>query len=179
MPQEPETKPVGDDVARVDGAVAVGEDLDFQRRWWRFEKGIWIFFVLILLADLSGLLGRGPLANAEKQTGDGTLRIKYERVLRENTSSILTVLPEGTALAGGKLHLFVSDSIVKQLGAQRIIPQPLTSTVGNGGVTYDFPAAGTPVTVQFELKPSFIGTHTFTIATPGGESVQAKSLVLP
>lgn len=179
MPEEPQQKPVGDDVPRVDGAIAVGEDLDFQRRWWRFEKGIWIFFTLILIADLTGLLGRGPLANAEKQTGDGSLRVKYERVLRENTSSIMTILPENSAVHDGRLQLFVSDSVVKEFGAQRIIPQPQTSILGNGGITYSFPAASLPISVQFELKPSFIGTHPFTVAVPGGEAVQAKALVLP
>ena len=177
MPKEPDTKPVGDDVPRVDGANACGEDLDFQRRWWRFEKAIWIFFVLILIADLAGLLGRGPLANAKKR--NSSMQMKYERVMRENTASILTALPENNAIHNGQLQLYVSDSIVKQLGAQRIIPQPLTSTLGHGGITYTFPATQTPLTVQFELKPSFIGTHTFTIAIPGDQPLQAETLVLP
>ena len=179
MPNQPDQKPVGDDVPRVDDAVAVGENLDFQRQWWRFEKVIWIFFTLILVADLAGLLGRGPLANAERQTGDGSLRVKYERVLRENTSSIITILPVVTAIHNGTFQLFVSDSLIRELGAQRIIPQPQTSVLGNGGVTYSFPASSPPITVQFELKPSFIGTHSFTVAVPGGEALQAKSLVLP
>ncbi len=163
----------------VDGAIAVGEDLEFQRKWWRFEKIVWSFFVLILLADLAGLLGRGPLANARAQTADGTLSLKYERVLRENTASIMTVLPESTAIHDGKLQLFVSDSILKEFGAQRVIPQPQTSSVGDGGVTYTFPATSTPMTVQIELKPSFIGVHAFRIGIPGASFIQAKSLVLP
>ncbi len=174
-----ELKHVRDDVPQVDGDIAVGEDLAFQRRWWTFEKAVWSFFVLILIADLSGALGRGPLANAKAKTADGTLQVKYERVLRENTSSILTVLPGPGAVHNKQLQLFVSDSILKQFGAQRIIPQPDVSTVGRGGVTYAFPATTLPITIQFELKPSFIGMHAFTVAVPGADSVQAKSFVLP
>lgn len=177
MPKEPEVKPVGDDVPRVDGAIAVGEDLAFQRRWWRFEKIIWTVFSLILVADLAGLLGRGPLANA--RVHNSSMQFRYERVMRENTASILTALPQANAIHNGQLQLFVSDSIVKQLGAQRIIPQPLTSTLGNGGITYTFPATQMPLTVQFELKPSFIGRHAFTVAVPGDQPLQAKTLVLP
>jgi hypothetical protein len=179
MAQAVEVKPVRDDVPMTGGKVAVGEDLDFQRRWWRFEKIVWSFFVLVLIADLLGLLGRGPLANAKLQTQDGSLQVKYERVLRENTSSILTLLPQSSVIHDGKLQIFVSDSIVKEFGAQRIIPQPLVSSVGNGGVTYTFPASAAPMTVQFELKPSFIGSHPFQIGIPGGETVGAKSIVLP
>lgn len=174
-----EEKAVGDDVPKVDGVVAVGEDLAFQRRWWRFERAIWIVFILILVADLAGLLGRGPLANASRQTSDSVLRVKYERVMRENTASIMTLLPADAAIHNGKLQIFVSDSLVKQFGAQRIIPQPETTTVGNGGLTYTFPATATPMTMQIELKPSFIGPHTFHIGIFGGEVITAKSLVLP
>lgn len=179
MANEAETRPVGDDVPRVDGKVAVGEDLQFQRKWWRFEKVIWSVFVLLLLADLSGLLGRGPLANAERDTADGSLHVKYERVQRENTPSIMTILPAQGAVHAGELQLYVSDSIVKQLGAQRIIPAPKTSRVGNGGVTYTFPATTTPITVQIELKPSFIGTHVFDVGVPGSDILHAKTFVLP
>ena len=174
-----ELKPVGDDVAKIDGKIAVGEDLEFQRRWWRFEKVVWTVFVLLLIADLSGILGRGPLANAKLQTQDGSLRVKYERVLRENTSSIMTVLPQASVIRDGKVQLFVSDSVLKQFGAQRIIPQPEISAVGNGGVTYTFAASGDPMTIQFELKPSFIGSHVFQVGVPGRGYVQASSIVLP
>ena len=174
-----ELKPVGDDVPQVDGAIAVGEDLAFQRRWWKLERVVWVLLVVIRIADLTGALGRGPLANAKAQTADGALHVKYERILRENTSSILTVLPGESAIHNGQFQLYVSDSILKEFGAQRIIPQPATSTVGGGGVTYTFPASAPPMTVQFELKPSFIGVHPFTLAVPGGEPVQAKSVVLP
>jgi hypothetical protein len=176
-----EKKPVRDDedVPKVENDLAVGEDLPFQKRWWTFEKIVWSFFVLVLLADLSGILGRGPLANADTLTGDGSLRVKYEHVLRENTSSIMTLLPTDAAVHDGKFQLYVSDSVVKELGAQRIIPQPDRSTVGNGGVVYTFPATSLPMTVQIELKPSFIGTHPFTIGVAGGQSVRLKSLVLP
>ena len=174
-----EMTPVGDDVPQVDGAIAVGEDLDFQRKWWKFERVVWTFFALILVADLTGLLGRGPLANAKRQTSDGALTLKYERVLRENTASIMTILPAESALHNGKLQLFMSDSILKEFGAARIIPQPETSIVGGGGVTYTFPASSSPMTVQFELKPSFIGSHAFTVAIPGGEALHASSVVLP
>ena len=31
----PVAEPVRDDIPRIDGAVSVGEDLKFQRSWWR------------------------------------------------------------------------------------------------------------------------------------------------
>ena len=77
MATNPLTKPVQDSVAKVNDEVAVGEDLDFQRKWWRFENAAWVFFTLIIILDLCGLFGRGPIAKAERHTADGTLDVKY------------------------------------------------------------------------------------------------------
>lgn len=174
-----EYRPVEDSVPMVDGQVAVGEDIEFQRRWWRFEKIIWSLFGLILLADLSGILGRGPLAKAERTAPDHTFNLKYERVERANTSSMMTFTPGAAAVHDGAFRLFVSDSIVKELGAQRVIPQPQSSIIGNGGTTYSFQATSLPMIVQIELKPSFVGMHHFTVSVPGGQPVEAKAFVLP
>lgn len=179
MAETAEYKKVGDDVPKVDGTVAVGEDLEFQQRWWKFERIVWSFFGLILLADLSGILGRGPLAKAERQSRDGTLDVKYERVLRENTTSMMAIVPGQNTVQDGKIHIYVSDTLLKQLGTQRVIPQPETSAVGSGGVTYTFAATRSPMVVQMELKPSQLGMLHFSVAVPGGQAVQAKAFVLP
>src|ERR1700679_3032394 len=56
------SKPIDDSVAKVDGEVAVGEDLEFQRKWWKFERAVWLVFTLILVLTLAGAFGRGPRA---------------------------------------------------------------------------------------------------------------------
>jgi hypothetical protein len=53
------TKPVEDSIAKINAEVAVGEDLAFQKKWWVFERWVWIVFTLILLLDLSGAPGHG------------------------------------------------------------------------------------------------------------------------
>lgn len=50
MPATKFSEPIEDSVSKVDDAIAVGEDLNFQRRWWRFERAIWVAFALILVA---------------------------------------------------------------------------------------------------------------------------------
>ena len=52
------TQPVTDSVPKINDELAVGEDLAFQRRWWRFENAVWIFFALLVILDLIGAFGR-------------------------------------------------------------------------------------------------------------------------
>ena len=169
----------GEEVPKVDNAIAVGEDLRFQERWWTFERIIWSVFLLIVLADVLGVFGRGWLSKAELH-GDGTgMDVKYERVERAMTPSVMTIDFRPEALHDGKVELFVSDTLVKELGTQRVIPQPERSVVGNGGITYTFPASGLPAEIQLEMQPSFPGVHSFGLQVPGMQSTGARISVVP
>lgn len=179
MPAPPLQSKLQDSVPKVAGEVAVGEDLEFQRKWWRFERLIWSFLLLVLLADVLGLFGRGWLAKAEQRTPDGALTLHYERIERASTPSVMTLEFGNAAVHQGRVQLYVSDSIVKPLGAQRISPQPQTSTIGDGGITYTFPASAAPMTVQIELMPSFPGIHSFEVRVPGSEPIRRKIAVVP
>ena len=63
------SQPVEESVSKVNDEVEVGEDLDFQRKWWRFENFAWVIFSLIIVLDLCGVFGRGPVAKAERRDG--------------------------------------------------------------------------------------------------------------
>ena len=179
MPSVPFSSPVEDSVPKVDDTVAVGENLDFQRKWWRFERILWIFFGFVLLCDLSGLFGRGYLAKATRTTPDQTLSVDYERIARASTPSIMTLHFGPRAIRDGKIEIFVSDSVVKQLGAQRIAPQPASSTLGPEGMTYVFPAAGSHADARIQLSPSFPGLHDFKMQVTGGAPIEARIFVVP
>ena len=181
------SRPVEDSVAKVDDELAVGEDLKFQRRWWTFERWIWRFFALIVLADLLGAFGRGPLANAHKASADNALVVHYERIERFSTPSILTIHTSAAAVHGGVIRLWMSNSIITRLGNQRIIPEPATSLTVHDGVIYTFPSGSTPGTVAFALQPADPGPAHFTIrlltsdapGQPPQDSLTARVFVMP
>jgi hypothetical protein len=177
--KQPVAVPVLDSIPRVDDAVDVGEDLDFQRAWWRFEKIAWIFLAVVLIADAMGAFGRGWLARAERATSDGTLDVRYERVERAGTPSEMTMTFGGDAVHDGKVRLFASESVVKPLGAERVIPQPAISEVVPGGIMYTFPASGSPVIVSIALQPSFPGVHQVELHVEGAQTVHFPVAVLP
>ena len=173
------SQPVEESVSRVNDEIAVGEDLDFQRKWWRFEKFVWILFSLIIVLDLSGLFGRGPVAKAERRAADGTIDVSYERIERTESPSILTIRFGQSAIVDGKIKLFISESLVQGLGTQRVIPAPLASEVGKGGLTYTFLASKSPASVDLAIQPTGPGMYEFTIGVAGAEQVHAKVFVVP
>ncbi len=173
------TKPVEDSVAKINDEVAVGEDLEFQEKWWRFEHTVWLFFLLLLVLDLLGVFGRGPLAKTRKTSPDGSFQVEYERIERTGTPSFMRVSFGPGAIQNSQLRLYVSESLVKELGTQRVIPAPLTTDVGNGGLTYTFPASQLPAAVEFALQPSAPGYFHFDLQVPGRQPVHANVAVMP
>jgi hypothetical protein len=179
MVTEPFSTPVKDSVAKVNDEIEVGENLDFQRKWWRLESVVWVFFTVIIVLDVAGLFGRGPIAKAERRSADGTIDIKYERIERTDSPSILSIAFGPSAIQDGKIKLYVSQSLVKELGTQRVVPAPSETVIGNGGLTYTFPASRLPATVDLALEPAGPGLDDFTISVVGGSPVHAKVFVVP
>lgn len=179
METQPRTVPVEDTVPKVSGELAVGENLQFQRRWWTFERIIWPIFVIIVLFDLLGGLGHGWLAKARAGTPGGALTLDYERIERANSPSTMTLHFGPAAITAGRIQVYVSNSVVETLGAQRIAPQPATSSIGQDGITYTFPASAGPADVQIQFQPSDPGIHRFRIDVPNVTSISARVLVLP
>lgn len=173
------TKPIDDSVEKVDGEVAVGEDLPFQRKWWRFERATWIFFGLILVLDVLGVFGRGPLAKARRTAPDGSIDVRYDRIERTGTPTILTVNIGSSAIKDGKVVLYVSNSMVKELGAQRVIPAPESTTIGEGGLYYSFPVSTLPASVEFALEPTGPGLRHLTLQIAGSTPVSVDIFVVP
>ena len=176
---QPFRMPVVDSVPKVADDVAVGEDLNFQRKWWKFERIIWSFFILVLLCDVLGLFGRGWLAKAKRSTPDQALTVEYERVERAGTPSVMTLHFGPAAVHNGHIQVFVGNEVIRDLGARRVSPQPATSALTGGGITYTFDSGSTPTIAEIALQPIFPGRHKIRVQLPGTKPVEASVLVLP
>ncbi len=179
MATVPFKKPVEDSVSKINNEIAVGEDLPFQRKWWRFEKIVWVVFTAIVILDLLGAFGRGYLAHNRIHTADGAMQLKYDRIARFDTPSNITVQLGPGAIHNGTVQLLVSQSVISQIGAQRISPQPHSSTVGADGVLYSFPATTAPAIVQIAFQSSKPGLFHLRFQVPGSEALNARVFVMP
>jgi hypothetical protein len=173
------TRPEYDPVPKVDGELAVGEDVVFQRKWWTFERIVFYVFSFIILLDLLGVFGRGYIALAEKSISQGAARVHYERIERAGTPSMLTVEFSPSAVQGGKVQLWMSEAITQGLGNQRIIPEPTSSTLQDGGILYEFPVTRLPARAQFALQPAHPGHFALKVRVGSYDASQIGILVMP
>lgn len=179
MSSAPKKVPVTDSVSKVNNEIAVGEDLEFQRKWWRFERVVWTVFTAIIVLDLLGAFGRGYLANSTMRATDGTMDVKYEHIERFSTPSMLRIQFGPAAVHDGKIQLYVSQSIVSKLGNRRVIPQPASSVAKQNGILYTFPASAKGASAAFALQPTRPGVFHIALQVPGGEKLRSRIFVVP
>lgn len=179
MAAEELTKTVEDTVSKVNDELAVGEDLEFQRRWWRAERVIWVFLAAILLLDIAGAFGRGYLARTDRTSPDGSIHAQYERVLRFGTQSKLKLDFGPAAVHDHKIQLWASESLASQLGSQQIVPQPSAGMPDQGGILYTFPVNSLPASVIIGLQPTAAGLHSVQLRAGSAQNLELHFLVMP
>lgn len=180
---EPQAKPPEPDTpaSGIDQDLDLADDHAFESRWWRIEIAVWTFLTLCLLCGLSGIFGRGPLANREVDSADGALQIRYERVARYQTPAVMQIRIHPQLYRDGKAYLWVNRTLIEDMGSQRIIPQPQTTTPGADGMAYIFPVedASRPISISFALQPGTPGIFEQEVRTDPGHDLFLKSITLP
>jgi len=147
------------------GEVEVGFDLDFERRYHRLQRIIWVLIAAALLAGLAGVFGRGPLATTMRRSPDGTLRLTYERLARFRTPSAMSIEASGSSLASGELRVRIPRQLLERLRVQRVVPEPTRVEAAAEEATFVFaiePGAAR-ARATFLQEPGAIGTASGTV----------------
>lgn len=179
MPTEHATEPIQDSIPKINDEVAVGTDMEFQKRWWRFENALWIFFLLIVIAALLGGFGRGWLAHGKMQANDNSIAVQYDRIARYSTPSTMTVQFGPSAIHDGRTALWADEGLVKNLGLRTVVPQPATSFLVPDGTVFAFPSLGDKASIRLSLEPQSPGMKNFKLRVPGYQEIQGSVLVMP
>jgi hypothetical protein len=169
------------ELSQVNDEVVVGQNADFENKWWKFQVGSWAALVLLMIVTVLGALGRGHLAKCKAQTGDGSLWVEYDKVVHFRTPAEITVRLQNNAIENGVVRLRINDALYKQLGLERILPQPMNQTATNDGVVLFFPVAlmAREMTVHLIMQPGSVTLSSEELGIPGRSTLRIRQLVLP
>lgn len=151
-------------------------------RWdWRADILGWALMSAIILFGLFGLLGDGPLSQAEQTSPDGQLSVSYERFLRsEGNTQLFISLAPGSA-RNGWLGLRIDRQCLQDSQVESLQPPPASTTVSADQVIYRYPARDrTGLALRLDMRPSDSFTvRRCEIAVDEGASVQFWQWVHP
>lgn len=155
--------------------------LDFQRRSWHVERIAFGVMVLIILLALLGVLGgRGPLSYATAGADGDALRIDYQRFTHvlEPTTLDVTVRPVS---GSDTVQLMFSAAYLDQVDIESIRPEPDKSYGSENGAVFIFsvPPSASTAQIEFELQPNVFGRIEAQISLEGGPSLSIQQIVYP
>ena len=167
--------------AKTSPSLELEQDIDAQRREWRFERAGWLLIVVLVVAALTGAFGDGPLARHVARSPVNGATVEYDRVVRSGTASTLTLML-GASDATDTIADFAFDRrYLASMGVDRITPAPIESRASNEWVVYRIrrATAGQPAQVDIVVSPQGIGRRRLVIETFGFGTIELRQFILP
>jgi hypothetical protein len=162
--------------------IEIDEDVDHERREWRAERFGWVVMAGLLIAAVAGLLGDGPLSHASAGADGAPLRLDYDRVVRSEATTALTLRIAPAAIAGGQVRVWLDRAYLARVEPGAIQPPPLAVEVGPERMTYTFAVAADarPAEITFQHQLRSAGSLEARIGLAGdGDGLPFHQLVLP
>jgi hypothetical protein len=142
-------------------ALDLEEALPMQRVFWGLEWALFLLIVLVMAASLAGLFGEGWLS--ETEAVDGDLAVRYERFVRLDKTTILTVSTTAPEVA-------IPGDYFRDFALERIVPAPSAQRTVHGDFVFEVDNDGGRYTLQFFLTPmNPLGTTSFKVGSGAAE----------
>lgn len=141
-----------------------------QRVFWRLEWALFALILLVMAASLAGLFGEGWLS--ETESVDGDLTVRYERFVRLDKTTILTVSAAAPEVA-------IPAEYFRDFALERIVPTPRAQRAVDGDLVFETDSAGDRYTIQFFLTPmNPVGATSLTVRS-GAAKLDLSQFTFP
>ena len=163
------------------GDLEIDQDMAFQERGWRLQRAAWVAMLLVIVAALLGLFGTGPLSAATAGDDDGPLAVEYQRFVRHDGRTTVTVFVGGGQAAGDQVEFAISADYLDGVEVMGISPEPEDVRVTGDRQVYVFAVEdpAQPIEVAFSLKPREMGRLSGEVGVPGGQTVTFDQFSYP
>jgi hypothetical protein len=157
------------------------DDPAFQRGEWFVQRVAWVFWFLIIVAALAGLLGPGPLSSATVESADKALAVNFQRFLHyHNPTEINLQLTKRGGLQDSA-EVFIDHALLDRIEVRRIEPEPVDSRISEAGVTHVFsiPPGAASGQITYWVNFEKYGKATGRMKLDGRSDVTLQQFVFP
>jgi hypothetical protein len=163
------------------GDLEIYQDLTFQEREWRVQRVGWAIMLLIILLALLGLFGTGPLSSGSAEAGDGALEAGYQRFIRHDGRTTLTLEVDASQASDGEVRVWLASDYLDAMQVEQVSPQPSETIAGGDRIVYVFPVddQAARLSVSFSLRPQDMGRVSGEAGVPDGPSASWTQLSYP
>lgn len=137
-------------------------------------------FVLVLLAGLIGLVGKGPLSKAHGSSADGNLSVDYYRFIRYQGPVETTLSIDRDATRDGSVQLSLSRDFIEKIELRRIEPEPESQSAGDEFFTYTIRVkTNAPAKIYLRYEANHFGSLVYRVRVGRDSQVGLAHFAFP
>ncbi|MBM0106986.1 hypothetical protein JM946_19795 [Steroidobacter sp. S1-65] len=142
------------------------------------EKFAFALLVVFILAAIAGVFGDGPLSQSTAASGDGQMRVEYQRFCRRHAQQLLDITVP-TQAGANSVELRVNAEYLRRVQITEIFPQPLQSTVHQTGLLrFATDGSGGTLQIRMHLEAQHAGSQQARLSA-GTQTVDFKQFAYP
>jgi len=150
------------------------------RRIAAIQKMGLALFLLLLLAGLAGLLGKGPLSSTRAGEKDSLLWADYCRFVRYHGPTEIQIHLGAPLTTNGLVQLQISKEFAAEMEIDHVQPKPIEITGGADSFVYAFKVrTNETVQITLQVQPNHFGKLNYQLGVAGGPSFSLKHFAYP
>ena len=160
----------------------IDEDLEYQRRAWRFQRIGWIAIGLVLIGALLGLFGRGPLSRSVATDPENRFALEYDRIARYESPFrlVIQLQPVPESSRSRTARLWIDGQYAESLRIEQITPEADRTEITADGFVYMFHMSnGQSSTITMTGTMEHVGWVQGRLGTGPRDAVVFRQFVFP
>ena len=160
------------------GELDIDQDMDLQRKDWKFQHAGRFVMLLLVSAALLGAFRTRVAGKGGNRCKGEPLWMEYDRIARHRASSLLKLHLAPHVAANGKARLWLKQDYLQSISIETITPEPENVEVEKDGLIYEFVVADPtqPILVVFHIKPDENGLRSGAVGLVGRNVTRSHSL---
>lgn len=162
------------------GTLEIDQDLDHERRAWKWRRAGWTGITLVLAAAVAGLFGPpGVFSRATAGEPGSELWVEYPRFLRMSRPAELRIHFQAN---DPTVRLWLDDQLLDSLDVDHMTPQPSGAVAASGRTVFEISASPTtsrPAVVVLAIEAVGAGVVDGRVGLVGGPEVRLRQLIYP
>ena len=145
-----------------------------------FHRCATSLFLLLLLAAVAGLVGKGPFSQRRVSSPDHSFEIHYDRFVHYQSPAQLRISVGSNQTASGMIRFVLSRRFVGHVEMENFAPAPTLEVAGPDFCTYVFQVeTNRPTQVILHFSPDHYGRLIYRAGLAGGPELELRHFSFP
>jgi hypothetical protein len=162
------------------GSIDLDDEIDWQRRSWKFQSWGRFAVVLFVIAGALGLFGGGIMGDEKVRDPQNQLEVQHPRFARHDSAYDVRITVQPALIRDGKVAIWIDHELLKDLVVEGVMPEPESVEKSDAGIVLHIRSdAKGPLFIDGYLRTRRFGPGEGRVGVVGGPTVHLKHFIYP